>query len=222
MWAIVGLFFWIPTLLRASVWFSASLLIAAVTDTPTTESARALDAAAVSYINGFRRILEALRTMYGASVEPRAGAYPGMAALGVLSAGGCLRLCNLVRNSDGHILFRRLFGLPRRGLHAHCFIFGPPQRPRVSLNGPGTHLSFEADCARNCSRPRLLAILDVILHGDHSILVAAVDPRHWSKEQVLQTVERILPRPDSQPRPRSSEPGERCDEHSFRDPRHTR
>ena len=62
VWAVIGLFFWIPMLAKSVTIFTFSVLANAIVNRPATSSARNLQRAVVYYINGFAIIFSTLNT----------------------------------------------------------------------------------------------------------------------------------------------------------------
>ena len=61
LWAVIGLFFWIPLLLRITSVFSAKVMYAAITGSSDMSAQKIyLESAATMYPTGFRIIIEAL------------------------------------------------------------------------------------------------------------------------------------------------------------------
>ena len=60
IWAVIGLFFWVPLLARSIAIFTFSVLAHAVVNKPTKESSRNLDRAILYYPNDFKIVFKAL------------------------------------------------------------------------------------------------------------------------------------------------------------------
>jgi hypothetical protein len=60
VWAIIGLFFWIPMLAKSVTIFTFSVLANAIVNRPAASSARNLERAVVYYVNGFGIIFSTL------------------------------------------------------------------------------------------------------------------------------------------------------------------
>lgn len=61
VWAIIGLIFWIPLLLRATTVFSAMIFHAAITKQNSNTTKNSLEAAASFYFNGFRNAINIMK-----------------------------------------------------------------------------------------------------------------------------------------------------------------
>jgi hypothetical protein len=60
IWAVLGLFFWIPLLAKSVTIFTFTILAHAIVDRPATASAKNLEKAILYYVNGFVIILRTL------------------------------------------------------------------------------------------------------------------------------------------------------------------
>ncbi len=69
IWAVVGFFFWIPVLVRTTASFSAAILYAALTGSPSRQFGQLLNAAITFYFSGFSRISDAMFASEGAGAD---------------------------------------------------------------------------------------------------------------------------------------------------------
>lgn len=73
VWTVLGLFFWIPLLARATIYFASMVVVSSLTESDLTGAQIGLDRAVRFYPSGFRRILRSLADPPPADAVVKAG-----------------------------------------------------------------------------------------------------------------------------------------------------